>query len=158
MKKFVIIFIAVFTFGFYSNAQEFGGSIGLHPVNNIISWRSNMNKKHFWDYKLEYQAGTISGVPFVNLSPQVNLCWRRRNDEFVKYYWGIGLGLETFLPRLVIPVGIEFFPLEKAPQLSIVAEASPVIISVGTGITTTIKGDFAIRYYFSKKDKSQKNE
>jgi len=157
MKK-TIITLTILTFALNSTAQEMRGAIGIHPFNNIISWRSNSYKKHFWDYKFEYQAGSISGVPFVNISPQVNLCWRKQNNEFVKFYWGIGLGLETFVPRLALPLGIEFFPLDKAPQLSIGAEASPVLISIGTGLTTTIKGDFAIRYYFAKKDKKKKNE
>ena len=155
MKKITIITIITILCSLEAKAQEMRGAIGIHPINNMISWRSNNYKKHFWDYKFEYQAGSVSGVPFVNISPQVNLCWRRQNNEFVKFYWGIGLGLETFVPRLAIPLGIEFFPLEKAPQLSIGAEASPILISIGTGFSTTIKGDFAIRYYFTKKDKKK---
>ncbi len=153
MKKSTVI-IAIILFSLQTKAQEMRGAIGLHSFTNMISWRSNMIKKHFWDFKFGYQAGSVSGVPFINISPQVNFCWRRQNDRYVKYYWGIGLGLETFVPRLSIPLGIEFFPLEKAPQLSIGAEASPTLISIGSGFTTTIKGDFAIRYYFVKKKKN----
>ncbi len=157
MKVTIIAIFIVILFKLKAEAQEMQGAIGIHPIDNMISWRTNNYKKHFWDYKIQYQVGSVSGVPFVNLSPQVNICWRRQNNEIVNYYWGIGFGLETFVPRIAVPLGIEFFPIEKAPQLSIGVEASPVLITIGTGFTTTIQGDFAVRYYFIKKEK-KKNE
>jgi len=158
MKKItVIISFFALTISNATAQEEYRGALGLHPTTNMISWRSNNLNKRFMDYKLSYKVGSVSGVPFFNLSPQVNICWRKQNHESVKLYWGLGLGLETFVPRFSVPLGIEFFPLKSTPQVSIGAEASPELIFLGPGLmSTTIQGDFAIRYYFNEKVKNKK--
>lgn len=126
------------------NAQP---AIGVHPFDNEFSLRTNLNKKHFWDFRTRFDAGYMEGYGYFKYRFETRYNRRPLNNEHIKIYYGLGLAVQDFMPQLLLPFGIEVFPLDKVKRFSLATEIIPTInfaYFVGMGLST----DIAFRFYF----------
>lgn len=94
----------------------------VYPFEKQLGYRSNLNKKWFTDFK---GGMTFSALPFFIL--ELNRNRRFVNTNRVKVYSGIGITLDSYVPGIQVPLGIEFVPIADIKQLTIIAETKPKI-------------------------------
>lgn len=92
----------------------------VHPFQRQIGYRSNLDKKHFIDFK---GGMAFTAIPYLAL--ELNVLRRSVNKKQTKVYWGTGVSIEDFVIGLQFPIGIEFSPIANYRQLSIITEIAP---------------------------------
>jgi hypothetical protein len=122
-------------------------ALTLYPLSSQLGYRSNQQKKMFLDIK----AGmTFSTLPFVQLAISGDKRWV--NKEAVKMYSGLGITFDSFVPGVQFPIGVEFFPVERIDNLSVIIETNPKITFGPTNfLNTNIQGNIGLAYYFAKR-------
>lgn len=126
----------------------------IYPLQKQIGYRSNLTEIWFSDFK---GGVTFSALPFFVL--EFNRNRRFVNTEKVKVYAGMGLTLDSYIPGVQMPLGIEFVPLSDVKQLSIIAEAKPKISLGPTNfLNISISPHIGVAYYFKMKLKNIKTK
>jgi hypothetical protein len=121
-------------------------ALGIYPLNSKLSYRSNAQKNIFFDTKASISFSTI---PYLIAELNLNKRWVKNN--LVNFYTGGGLTLDSYVPGLQVPIGIEIFPFTEVPQFSVAAEANPKLtFGPSSFLNTTILGNLGILYYFRK--------
>ena len=92
----------------------------VHPFQKQIGYRSNLDKKHFIDFK---GGMSFTAIPYLTL--ELNVLRRSVNKKQTKVYWGTGVSLEEFVIGLQFPIGIEFSPIANYRQLTFITEIAP---------------------------------
>ena len=122
-------------------------AIGIHPIDKEISIRTNQHKKNFWDYRIALDIGYMEGYGYVKY--RMETIWNRRavSKEQVKFYYGVGLAIDDFNPQLLVPLGVEVFPMDGVSNFSVTGEIRPTF-NFAYFIGAELTSDLAIRYYF----------
>ena len=116
----------------------------IYPLQKQIGYRSNLTQKWFTDFK---GGMTFSALPFFVL--ELNRNRRFVNTEKVKVYSGIGVTLDSYVPGIQVPLGIEFIPLCDVKQLSIIVEAKPKMTFGPTNfLNISFSPHIGVAYYF----------
>lgn len=105
-----------------ASEQKITKGFVIYPFEKQLGYRSNLNKKWFSDFK---GGMTFSALPFFTL--EFNRNKRFVNTDRVKVYTGIGVTLDSYVPGVQVPFGIEFIPIANVKQLTIIAETKPKI-------------------------------
>lgn len=92
----------------------------IHPFQQQLGFRSNLDKKVFLDFK---GGLAFTALPYLTL--ELNLCKRFINKPRTKVYWGIGATLDEFIAGIQFPLGIEFSPIDTQRQLTFILELAP---------------------------------
>lgn len=123
--------------------------LALYPFQKQIGYRGNLNRKWFSDFK---GGMTFSALPFFIL--EYNRNHRFVNKENVKVYSGIGITLDSYVPGIQIPIGMEFIPVAAAGPLSVIVEVKP---KISLGPTNFLNFSFSphlgIAYYLKQAKK-----
>ncbi len=125
--------------------------LGIYPFENKLGYRSNLNKRGFWDLKA---GGYLGGATLITPDVEFSRIWRRKSmlDSSVRVYSGVGMSFFFIVPGVVVPIGIEARLKPISPNLVLVAEACPRFDLFGTGVfQASIKGHFGVVYHFGKK-------
>ena len=119
----------------------------IYPFQKQIGYRSNLTERWFSDFK---GGMTFSALPFFVL--EFNRNCRFLNAEKVKVYSGIGVTLDSYVPGIQIPLGIEFIPVCDLKQLSIIVEAKPKMTFGPTNfLNVSFSPHLGVAYYFKVK-------
>ena len=157
MKRSFFLFLALALLQLSSIAQDSTSSskpqtiesiikkgLTIYPLQKQIGYRSNLTKKWFTDFK---GGMTFSALPFFIL--ELNRNRRFVNLDRVKVYSGIGVTLDSYIPGIQVPLGIEFIPLSDVKQLSIIAEVKPKITLGPTNfLNISFSPHIGVAYYF----------
>lgn len=121
----------------------------VYPLEKQLGYRSNLTRQWFTDIR----AGlTFSKLPFITF--ELNRNKRFVNKEKVKVYTGIGLTLDSYIPGMQIPFGIEVIPLHDVKQLSLVAEVAPKVTLGPTNFFNVVfSPHLGVCYYLKTKAK-----
>jgi hypothetical protein len=161
MKMKLLFFSVLLVLGLSANAQENPPSnnsqseirkgFAVYPLEKQIGYRSNLTRKWFTDFK---GGMTYSALPFFVL--ELNRNRRFVNTDRVKVYSGLGLTLDSYVPGVQVPLGIEFIPLADVKQLSIIAEAKPKISLGPTNfLNISFSPHIGVAYYLKMKTVSK---
>ncbi len=121
----------------------------VYPLQKQIGYRSNLTKRWFFDFK---GGMTYSALPFFVL--EFNRNRRFVNTNKVKVYSGIGITLDSYIPGIQVPLGIEFIPLSDVKQLSITMEAKPKMTFGPTNfLNISFSPHIGVTYYLKTKIK-----
>ena len=155
MKKNLLFFLIALTGHFFGqdsiqiSKENPRKGLALYPFQKQIGYRSNLNRKWFSDFK---GGMTFSALPFFVL--EFNRNARFVNKEKVKAYSGIGITLDSYVPGIQVPVGIECIPLEGVGALSIIFEVKP---KISLGPTNFLNFSFSphigVAYYLKQTGK-----
>ena len=127
--------------------SKFIKGFSVYPLEKQIGYRSNLTRKWFTDFK---GGMTFSALPFFVL--ELNRNYRFVNTNRVKVYTGIGLTLDSYVPGVEVPLGIEFIPLADVKQLSIIAETQPKISLGPTNfLNISFSPHIGVAYYLRAK-------
>ena len=144
--KYYLSIIIIIVLGSFIRVQA-QPAIGIHPFDKEFSVRTNLNKKQFWDFRTSFDFGYMQGYGYFKYRFEISYNRRPLNAEQIKLYYGVGLAVQDFMPQMVLPFGIEVFPIESVKNFSIASEIIPTINFVyfaGLSLST----DIAFRYYF----------
>lgn len=125
-------------------------AISIYPLEGKLGYRSNLNKRAFWDLK----AGAFIGGATV-FAPDVewSRIWRKRSmlESNVRMYAGVGASWNFIVPGVIVPIGLELILKPISPNLTLIAEANPRFDLFGTGaFQIGFKGHFGLAYHFAK--------
>lgn len=147
MKRIVFL-ILIFASAKAATAQH---GLAVYPFENKLGYRSNLNKRGFWDLKA---GGYLGGATVLTPDVEINRIWRKKShlDSNVRFYSGFGLSFFFIVPGVVVPIGIEAKLTAISPRLVLIAEANPRFDLFGTGVfQASLRGHFGIAYHFGKK-------
>jgi len=155
MKKNLLFFLVALTAHFFGqdstqiSKDNPRNGLALYPFQKQIGYRGNLNRKWFSDFK---GGMTFSALPFFIL--EYNLNGRFVNKEKVKVYSGIGITLDSYVPGVQVPIGIEFIPVTEMGPLSVIFEVKP---KISLGPTNFLNFSFSphvgIAYYLKQTKK-----
>ena len=147
MSRFLSLLAAILCAG--SARSQHG--LAVYPLEASLGYRSNLDKRGFWDLKA---GGYVGGAFPVTVDVEMSRIWRNKSglDQPVRVYGGLGLSLFGIVPGLVVPVGIEVKPLQNFQRLVFIADASPRFDLYGEGaFQLGFRGHVGLAYHFVKK-------
>jgi hypothetical protein len=158
MKRWnLLLLLAVCSFNAFCQDTLTGSNIKIYkalafyPLQKQLGYRSNLTKKWFSDFK---GGMTFSALPFFVL--EYNRNCRFVNANKVKVYSGIGITLDSYVPGLQVPFGIELVPIATVAQLSFIAEVKPkVSFGPSNFLNTSFSPHVGLAYYFKQKSNSK---
>ncbi|HEU4719113.1 MAG TPA: hypothetical protein VFU15_14815 [Bacteroidia bacterium] len=154
MKRTAIVLLLLFTAGILPAQKDSTGlrkALTLYPLQKQIGYRSNFTRKWFFDFK---GGVTYSTLPFFNL--EFNAARRMVITGKTAVYCGIGLTLDSYVPGVQVPFGIETHPFSDIAQLGFIAEVSPKMTFGPTNfLNVAMPGHFGVAWYF--RNASSKN-
>jgi hypothetical protein len=86
-----------------------------------------------------------SGTRIDDVTPELVVCYNFINKENHNIYAGIG-GVANYFNGLVIPVGVQFTPIEKFDKFSLHVEIQPVI----RDYNSFIQASWGLRHKFGR--------
>lgn len=98
--------------------------------------------KRFWSELRLYSNTSISDT-----TPEVVICYNIAKKERHNIYLGIGANVNYFT-GFVLPVGVQFTPIEKFDRFSLHIELQPTLDMENL----IIQSSWGLRYKFGKKD------
>ena len=127
-------------------------ALALYPFEKQLGYRSNLTRKWFSDFK---GGMTFSALPFFVL--ELNRNFRYVNKEKIKVYSGIGITLDSYVPGIQVPLGIELIPFTGLQQLTVIVEVKPKL-SVGPTnfVNISLSPHLGLAYYFKQKVETSK--
>lgn len=85
-----------------------------------------------------------------DLTPELVVCFNLAHKEKHNVYLGVG-GNVNYFTGFVMPVGVQFSPVEKLDRFSIHIELQPMLDIEGDAILI-FQGSWGLRYTFGKRD------
>jgi hypothetical protein len=135
---FLFIFLSFFSYKGFSQL-----SISYYSSTlSKIGLGYNFNDR-FWSELRLYSNTSISDI-----TPEVVICYNIVKKERHNIYLGIG-GNVNYFSGFVLPVGVQFTPIEKFDRFSLHIELQPTLDIESDLI---IQSSWGLRYKFGKKD------
>ncbi|MFO7828819.1 MAG: hypothetical protein R6V23_09385 [Bacteroidales bacterium] len=97
----------------------------------------------FWSELRLYSNTTVDDI-----TPELVLCYNIVKKENHNIYFGLG-GNANYFTGFVLPIGVQFTPIEKFDRFSLHIELQPTLDIEGDLI---IQSSWGLRYKFGKKD------
>lgn len=89
-----------------------------------------------------------SNTTFEDITPELVICYNIVKKERHNIYLGVG-GNVNYFTGFVLPVGVQFTPVEKFERFSLHIELQPTLDIEGDFI---LQSSWGLRYKFGKKD------
>jgi hypothetical protein len=135
---FLFIFFSLISFNGFSQL-----SISYYSSTlSKIGLGYNFNDR-FWSELRLYSNTSISDI-----TPEVVICYNIVKKERHNIYLGLG-GNVNYFTGFVLPVGVQFTPIEKFERFSLHIELQPTLDIESDLI---IQSSWGLRYKFGKKD------
>ncbi len=137
-----ILFLFIFlSFNSYKGFSQLSISYYSSTLSKI-GLGYNFNER-FWSELRLYSNTSISDI-----TPEVVICYNIVKKERHNIYLGIG-GNVNYFTGFVLPVGVQFTPIEKFDRFSLHIELQPTLDIESDLI---IQSSWGLRYKFGKKD------
>jgi len=138
-----ILFLFIFlSFNSYKGFSQLSISYYSSTLSKI-GLRYNFNDR-FWSELRLYSNTSISDI-----TPELVICYNIVKKERHSIYLGLG-GNVNYFTGFVLPVGVQFYPIEKFDRFSLHIELQPTLDIESDLI---IQSSWGLRYKFGKKDK-----
>ncbi|MGC9356104.1 MAG: hypothetical protein ACP5D9_19820 [Mariniphaga sp.] len=132
------------------------GFLSLFSVNGFaqmsISYYSSSLSKIGLGYhineKFRSELRLYSNMSVNDITPELVVCYNVVSKEYHNVYLGLGATVNYFT-GFVLPVGVEFKPVEKFDRFSLHIELQPTLAFDNDLI---VQSSWGIRYKFGKKD------
>ena len=137
-----ILFLFIFlSFNSYEGFSQLSISYYSSTLSKI-GLGYNFNER-FWSELRLYSNTSIS-----DLTPEVVICYNIVKKERHNIYLGLG-GNVNYFTGFVLPVGVQFTPIEKFDRFSLHIELQPTL---DLNSDLIIQSSWGLRYKFGKKD------
>lgn len=127
----------------------FISSIKVFPQLSISYYSSSFSKiglAYNFSDKIWSELRLYSNTFFYDITPELVLCFNIVKTDRHNVYFGFG-GNVNYLTGFVLPVGVQFTPIEKFDRFSLHIELQPTLDFMSDFI---IQSSWGLRYKFGK--------